>query len=214
MEIGLAAIVSDKIYGFGELLVNPIVNVLKDHKNGFVWMAILLEVYNKGDIKGFKKLCAEYGDSIWKIPLLRDNRVYLEKKIQMMAVVEMVFSRDLEDRTISFADVSQAVECHPENVELVLLKAMALGLIKGSIDQVKKTVYIWWVCPRVLDKEQIKGLMNKVKNWAGVVASTQESMEKVADVRASVSKVKGKNEIEMLTNSVLLLQKSLENLNN
>jgi hypothetical protein len=35
------------------------------------------------------------------------------------------------------------------------MRALSLGLVKGSIDQVDKRVYITWVQPRVLDLNQV-----------------------------------------------------------
>jgi hypothetical protein len=38
-------------------------------------------------------------------------------------------------------------------------------LIKGSIDQVTRVVSITWVQPRVLNKDQITGLRNRLVDW-------------------------------------------------
>lgn len=35
------------------------------------------------------------------------------------------------------------------------MKALCLGLVKGSIDQVEQKVHMTWVQPRVLDKDQV-----------------------------------------------------------
>ena len=40
-------------------------------------------------------------------------------------------------------------------VELLVMKALSLGLVKGSIDQVDKKVHMTWVQPRVLDRNQV-----------------------------------------------------------
>lgn len=45
-----------------------------------------------------------------------------------------------------------------------------LGLIKGSLDQVARTVRITWVQPRVLDKQQISALQSKLEAWTQRVA--------------------------------------------
>ncbi len=41
-------------------------------------------------------------------------------------------------------------------VELLVMKALSLGLVKGSIDQVDKKVHMTWVQPRVLDRNQVR----------------------------------------------------------
>lgn len=41
-------------------------------------------------------------------------------------------------------------------VELLVMKALSVGLVKGSIDEVDKRVHMTWVQPRVLDLQQVK----------------------------------------------------------
>jgi len=42
------------------------------------------------------------------------------------------------------------------------MKAMSLGLIKGSINEVEKIVKVTWIMPRVLDKERIAVMREKI----------------------------------------------------
>lgn len=43
-------------------------------------------------------------------------------------------------------------------VELLVMKALSVGLVRGSIDEVDKRVHMTWVQPRVLDLQQVRGL--------------------------------------------------------
>jgi 26S proteasome regulatory subunit N9 len=45
------------------------------------------------------------------------------------------------------------------------MKAMSLGLVKGSIDQVDELVRITWVQPRSLDKDRLRVMKNKLSKW-------------------------------------------------
>ena len=40
-------------------------------------------------------------------------------------------------------------------VEFLVMKALSLGLVKGTIDEVKQLVNMTWVQPRVLDLSQV-----------------------------------------------------------
>jgi 26S proteasome regulatory subunit N9 len=42
----------------------------------------------------------------------------------------------------------------------MVMKAMALGLIRGSIDQLNQDVTVTWIAPKVLENERI-GIMLK-----------------------------------------------------
>lgn len=45
------------------------------------------------------------------------------------------------------------------------MRAMSLGLLKGSIDEVEQVVSISWVQPRVLDKDQIALMVKQLEGW-------------------------------------------------
>ena len=46
------------------------------------------------------------------------------------------------------------------------MRALSLGLVKGSIDQIDKKVLISWVQPRVLDLNQIKMVRARLDTWS------------------------------------------------
>lgn len=43
----------------------------------------------------------------------------------------------------------------------MVMKAMALNLIKGSIDQLTEDVTVTWVAPKVLESERISVMLKK-----------------------------------------------------
>lgn len=51
-----------------------------------------------------------------------------------MAFLELVFNLPKNDRTISFAKIAEKTHQTAGEVELLLMRSMALGLVKGSID--------------------------------------------------------------------------------
>ena len=52
------------------------------------------------------------------------------------------------------------------------MKALALKLIRGSIDQVREVVMVTWVQPRVLDLIQIDGMRQRLQEWDENVKKT------------------------------------------
>ena len=105
-------------------------------------------------------------------PILLQKQAFLHEKIQLMCLMEIVFQRGTAERVIEFADVARATGRQEEDVEHLLLKALALGLIRGTIDQVSREVHVIWVQPRVLDRNQVGSMREKLGAWLGKVNET------------------------------------------
>jgi len=67
----------------------------------------------------------------------------------------MTFKRPATNRNLSFKDIAATTGVREDEVELLVMKALAQGLLKGTIDQVDSTAHFTWVQPRVLDKKQV-----------------------------------------------------------
>lgn len=68
----------------------------------------------------------------------------------------MGMSRPPKQRRIGFLEIAERAKLELAKVEFVVMKALSLGLIQGSIDQVNQTVDISWIQPRVLSSEQVR----------------------------------------------------------
>ena len=98
----------------------------------------------------------------------------LQEKIMLLALVHMIFERPSSDRTLSFMDISHRTTVTPLNVELLLMRALSLGLIQGTLDQVDETVTVSWVMPRVLEPMQLKDLAARFGEWAIQVSQAKD----------------------------------------
>ncbi len=76
--------------------------------------------------------------------------------------METVFAGE---RNLSFSSIAKIAKLPTDDVELLVMKAMSLGLLKGKIDEVNQLVSIEWVQPRVLDKNQVAKLKERVDKW-------------------------------------------------
>lgn len=72
----------------------------------------------------------------------------------------MTFKRPSNKRDLTFSEISQATRLPLDEVELLVMKALAQGLVKGAIDQVGQTVHMTWLKPRVLNKQQVIYFVN------------------------------------------------------
>ncbi|KAG5457641.1 MAG: hypothetical protein BJ554DRAFT_2289 [Olpidium bornovanus] len=183
-DLAVAALVSDKIYNFGEL----------------EYLRSLLFAFNSGDITRRQRSNCQSQPSIvdtinsrprdihapnvpnpdghtstphHKSPLTHHIN-FLRQKICLMALIETVFKRPPDDRTLPFASIASETRLPGDEVEHLVMKALSLGLIRGSIDEVEQTVEVKWVQPRVLDKAQITALTQKIADWAAKVQNSVE----------------------------------------
>lgn len=104
--------------------------------------------------------------------MLNSRRSILEDKIKIMAFSELVFGLPKNERVVSFARISETTGIRGELIELMIIKAMSLDLLRGSIDevgwglrQVGQTVSVSWIQPRVLNKERVGKMRQKFAEW-------------------------------------------------
>ncbi|KAF9353345.1 26S proteasome regulatory subunit [Mortierella sp. NVP85] len=170
-DLALSALLGDSIYNFGELLMHPILESLVGTERE--WLKNLLFAFNSGDIGKFEALAPHFAQE----HILQSNITALRQKICLMSLTETVFKRSSDNRSIPFATISSETKLPLDEVEILVMKALSLGLIKGTIDQVDSVVRVHWVQPRVLDKSQIKGMQERLVAWTENVNKTALTME-------------------------------------
>lgn len=168
-DLSLAALIGDSIYNFGELLGNQVIESLKGEN---AWMVSLLRAFNSGNQAECERVVTEHATKFNAQPALVNNRALLNQKLAILSLMELVFKRPSEDRTIGFQAIAEATKLPLHEVELLVMKALSLKLVKGVIDQVEQNVQFTWVQPRVLDLQQVSGLRDRLANWATTVNQT------------------------------------------
>ena len=158
-NLSIAALLSDSIYNFGELLLHPILETLTSTPHA--WLRDLLYAFNRGDLGAYHVLEA----NLSKAPQLEEHKQFLYQKISLSALTEAVFRRPPHDRAMTFQTISRETNVQPADIEILIMKALSLGLLKGSIDQVAEIARINWVQPKVLDPGQINGMRLRLREW-------------------------------------------------
>jgi len=176
-DLGISALVGENLYNFGELLEHPVINVLQETQ--YAWLAHLLRAFNSGDIAQYEVLVAAHHQQLEAQPALIANTNFLKEKITLMCLTETLFQRigPAADRSVSFEHIATASKLPVDQVELLLMRALSLQLIRGSIDQVESTCRVEWVQPRVLGKDQIQLMSERLKTWCETVDSTLGFLE-------------------------------------
>lgn len=113
-----------------------------------------------------------------KNKLLSEHRMFLRQKISLDALTETVFKCAPHDRAMTFSTIERDTKVRMDEIEFLLMKALSLGLLQGTIDQVAQVANISWVQPKVLDMKQIDGMRTRLKEWDSGVNQLGTWMEK------------------------------------
>lgn len=175
-DMALAALVGEGVYNFGEVVAHPVLASLTGTPEA--WLAALLEAFHHGDIDGFNSIVAANRAAYSAQPALVAHDDLVKQKVALLCLMEMAAKREPSDRRIKFADIAAETRLGVEEVEWLLMSAMQLELIKGTIDEVDQEVNVTYVRPRVLDKSQIETLRGKIATWG---SKTHETMLFVED---------------------------------
>nr|XP_023029955.1 26S proteasome non-ATPase regulatory subunit 13 [Leptinotarsa decemlineata] len=172
--LGLAALLGEGVYNLGELLAHSVLDSLKSTENA--WLIELLYAFNSGDINKFESMKSQWG----AIADLAAQELFLRQKISLLCLMEMTFKRPSYNRQLTFAEISRETKLPINEIELLVMKALSQGLVKGAIDQVANTVNMTWVQPRVLNLMQISGMVERFNEWCEHVGTMENLLEEKA----------------------------------
>lgn len=128
------------------------------------WLSQLLYAFNEGNIDKFEQIWNQHKNN-QKLIHSTEHETFLQQKVRIMALMTLIFNRPATERTITFQEISTICKLPVQQVEHLLMKALAIKVVKGTIDQVQQNVRITWVSPRVLNQEQINLLKVKLTGW-------------------------------------------------
>ncbi|GBF93579.1 26S proteasome non-ATPase regulatory subunit 13 [Raphidocelis subcapitata] len=175
VDIALAALLGEGVYGFAQLLMHPIVKVLQS--GSYAWLGEMLEVFNRGDLPAYDALCAKHAATLNAQPALVENERRLREKVTISCLINLISDLPPEQRNIPLSDIADRTKLNIDGVEFLLMKALSLHLIEGSIDQVDGTAAITWVQSRVLTQPQVAGLKERLDAWVSKVNAVGSTLE-------------------------------------
>ncbi|RXN01705.1 26S proteasome non-ATPase regulatory subunit 13 [Acipenser ruthenus] len=167
--LGLAGLLGEGVYNFGELLMHPVLESLRSTDKQ--WLIDTLYAFNSGNVETFQSFKTAWGQQ----PDLAAKESSLMQKIQLLCLMEMTFTRPANHRQLTFQEIALSAKVPVNEVELLVMKALSVGLIKGNIDEVDQRVHMTWVQPRVLDLQQ--GMNDRLDLWCGDVKNTAMLVE-------------------------------------
>lgn len=167
----IAALLSPETYNFGRLLMfAPFTDRLKGSNDA--WLLQWVQICNDGDVEGFEAFCLANSQAIDAIPDLATSMSRLKTKVRLMALLHLVFYTPAEQRTFTFQALAQRCVLPVDEVEELVLQALALKIIQGTLDGLEETVEVTWVQPRVLNLSEIRELASRMGSWLQLVKET------------------------------------------
>ena len=104
----------------------------------------------------------------------------LNEKVKLLSLMEIVFTKQAKNRSVTFDEVATAADVPPEQVEILIMKGLSLGLVKGTIDEIDQQASLHWVQPRVLDLDQLTDMHARLGTWLDTVNAAVSMVENTA----------------------------------
>lgn len=178
-DVGLAALLADDVHDFGALLLHPVAEALRADASR-AWLLELLEAFHKGDIAAYERTCAAHAAELNAQPELVANERKLREKVTVACLLVQLHERPPAQRRVPLADVAARTHLSAEGAEALVLKALGLGLVEGTIDGVDETLDVIWVAPRILDNNGIAQLRDRISDWLARVDRAAADFERDA----------------------------------
>jgi 26S proteasome regulatory subunit N9 len=155
--------------------MHPIVKVLDN--SPYKWLHEMLECFNHGDLHVYDALCSKHASVLNAQPALVENERRLREKVTISCLINQISDLPPEQRRIPMSTIAARTKLTVDGVEFLVMKALALHLIEGSIDQVAQEVSVSWVASRVLTTPQIQNLKDRLDNWISKVNAISNTLE-------------------------------------
>lgn len=133
----------------------------------FEWLHDLLQTLGRGQISEYERSVQTHHEMISRFPNIMKELTHLQQKVRIISFLELLFEVEKDDRSLKFSRIAQHCQLEKSDVELLLMKAMSLQLIKGNIDEVDEVVHVDWMLPRYLSKAHLEIMTRKLQDWEG-----------------------------------------------
>lgn len=178
-KMALASIIGEKMFNFSELVEKKYFKSLIN--SNYEWIYNIVRALSTGKVDQFYSVVKQHEAQIMTEPLLKNKLNFLETKAKIHALLDLVFQKNKNERVLTFKDISNNCQCDYNLVEILCIKALSLGLIKGHIDQVEGLLYVTWIQPKYLEKEKIAVLAERLDVWISNTGKVLEDFQQKAE---------------------------------
>lgn len=161
-DLCIAALLGEKIYNFGELILHDILNVIKSEDSPYYWLFNLIQYLNAGNLVQFNHWLKI---GITKSPFLAKFETFLQQKIIITSLLELISLKSTTNKRLTFKEISDFTGTPVNDVEHLIIKCFSNNLMKGYINQIDEILVVTWLQPRILNLDQVKSLYTHLVDW-------------------------------------------------
>jgi 26S proteasome regulatory subunit N9 len=162
-KMAVACLIGERMYNFTELVEKDFFKVLIG--SSYEWIYNIILSLNSGNVLQFQESIRNYHKEIQSEAVLFSKVSLLDMKIRISALLNLIFQKNKNEKAFSYQEISNFCNCDYNTVEIISMKALSLGLIRGYIDEIEKSLVVNWVQPKFLDKERILILAERIDGW-------------------------------------------------
>jgi 26S proteasome regulatory subunit N9 len=174
-----AALLSDQILTFGDLLSNSFFQIVADNaQHRYLWQ--LVEIFNQGQVDKLESFLASAHSGFGQDPLLSHHVEKLRRKIRVISLYDSVFfsQKSFSQQHMTFNEIAHIAKIDKSAVEKLIVHVLSIGLLRGYVDEANELFYITGLKPQDLDLPRLKQLRDKFDNWSENIKTTIEFVNK------------------------------------
>ena len=130
------------------------------------WLADLMRAADRGDVEAVATCISSNAAGIERHAALKAGLEAFKAKAVLMALMSAAAARPPAERSLAFAEIADTCGLDKAQVEWVVMRAVAKGLIEATIDGVDEVVHVRYVRPRALGREAVGKLGEAVRAWS------------------------------------------------
>jgi 26S proteasome regulatory subunit N9 len=177
-DLAHAALCSTNVFSFVELTSHGILECLRKTENE--WLRAFVFMLADGSIEAISEYEQKYLAILRAKPGFVPYLQRIELKVRLSVLQELIFQQPYESRVFKFSDLEKVCQVTKNEVELLILKALAGGLLEGFIDQVEETFVVTRCRPKALTRDKLVHLKAEIERWTSVVHQRRIQLERQA----------------------------------
>jgi 26S proteasome regulatory subunit N9 len=174
-DLCLSALCARDVFSFGEIAGHEIIQSLRGTDNE--WLMNLILLMEKGSPSSITEFENHYLHILKGKPLFCGYIDQILRKMQLCVLQELIFQRPFESRVFGFDEVAKVCCVRKDEVELLALKALATGLIRGFINEVNELFVVTWCKPKTLSLSRLNHLKQEIDRWVDKIHDQRIRLE-------------------------------------